>query len=290
MDYLLHLVILAGIYCILAVSLDLLVGHTGLLSLAHAAFWGTGAYISALLTVQAKLPFSVGLVAAMTGTYMIAYVTAIPLLRIRGDRFVIVTLGVQMIVFSILNNCTWLTQGPLGIPGIPHASVFGTELYSPSMFAVLTVSCAMAAYLAALRISNSPFARILHAVREDELFAMAMGKDTKRAKMNVFAASACLAAMGGTLYAHYMTYIDPTSFTVMESILILSMVIIGGLGSVWGPLIGAIVLVTVPEALRFVGFPSSLAAHMRQCLYGSLLVILMIVRPRGLVGKYVLDQ
>jgi branched-chain amino acid transport system permease protein len=127
---------------------------------------------------------------------------------------------------------------------------------------------------------------VLHAIREDEVFAKAQGKNTVCFKVTAFAVSAALAAMAGSLYAHYITYIDPTSFTVMESILIISMVIIGGAGSLWGPLVGAVVLVTLPEALRFVGLPSAVAANLRQIIYGSLLVIMMMFRPRGLVGKY----
>ena len=127
---------------------------------------------------------------------------------------------------------------------------------------------------------------MLHAIREDEVFAKAHGKNTLYFKVTAFAVSAALAAMAGSLYAHYITYIDPTSFTVMESILIISMVIIGGAGSTWGPLVGAFVLVTLPEALRFIGLPSAVAANLRQIIYGSLLVIMMMFRPRGLVGKY----
>ncbi|MEK7676048.1 MAG: branched-chain amino acid ABC transporter permease [Verrucomicrobiota bacterium] len=136
------------------------------------------------------------------------------------------------------------------------------------------------------RITSSPFGRVLHAIREDDVFAKAHGKNTLYFKVTAFAGSAALAAMAGSLYAHYITYIDPTSFTVMESILIISMVIIGGAGSLWGPLVGAIVLMTLPEALRFIGLPSAVAANLRQIIYGSLLVITMMFRPRGLVGKY----
>jgi branched-chain amino acid transport system permease protein len=127
---------------------------------------------------------------------------------------------------------------------------------------------------------------VLHAIREDEVFTRALGKNTLRYKVTAFAVSAALAASAGSLYAHYIIYIDPTSFTVMESILVISMVIIGGAGSPWGPLVGAVVLVTLPEALRFVGLPSSVAANLRQIFYGALLVIMMMFRPRGLVGRY----
>ena len=153
-------------------------------------------------------------------------------------------------------------------------------------FLALAASFASFAYFAVYRITSSPFGRVLHAIREDEVFVRAHGKNTLYFKVVAFAVSAALASMAGSLYAHYITYIDPTSFTVMESILIISMVIIGGAGSLWGPLIGAVVLVTLPEALRFVGLPSAVAANLRQIIYGSLLVIMMMFRPRGLMGKY----
>jgi branched-chain amino acid transport system permease protein len=153
-------------------------------------------------------------------------------------------------------------------------------------FVILVTAIATMTYLIVWRVTTSPFGRVLHAIREDEVFAKALGKNTLWFKITVFAVSAALPASAGSLYAHYITYIAPTSFTVMESILIISMVIIGGAGSLWGPLIGAFVLVTLPEALRFVGLPSAVAANMRQIIYGSLLVVMMMVRPRGLVGRY----
>jgi branched-chain amino acid transport system permease protein len=153
-------------------------------------------------------------------------------------------------------------------------------------FLVLSATMACFAYFVVYRLATSPFGRVLHAIREDELFARAQGKNTLWFKVTAFAVSAALAAMAGSFYAHYITFIDPTSFTVMESIFIISMVIIGGAGSLWGPLVGAFVLVTLPEALRFIGLPSAVAANLRQIIYGSLLVIVMMFRPRGLVGKY----
>jgi branched-chain amino acid transport system permease protein len=126
----------------------------------------------------------------------------------------------------------------------------------------------------------------MQSVGRKEVFAQAMGKNTLRFKVTAFAVSAVLAALAGSLYAHYVTYIDPTSFTVMESLLVISMVIIDGTGSLWGPMIGAIVLVMLPEALRFLGLPSSVAANLRQIVYGVLLVVMMMIRPGGLMGRY----
>ena len=286
MEYLLNILIFAAIYTTLAVSLDLLAGRAGLMSIAHAAFYGLGAYTSALLAVQFGASFITGVLAGMVVAILISLIVSLPSLRLRDDYFVIATFGFQMILFSVFNNWIELTRGPMGISGIPQPDIFGWHVTSHLDFLILAAAFACFTYFVVYRLTSSPFGRVLHAIREDEVFAKAHGKNTLRFKVTAFAVSAALAASAGSLYAHYISYIDPTSFTVMESILIISMVIIGGAGSLWGPLVGAVVLVTLPEALRFVGLPSAVAANLRQIIYGSLLVIMMMFRPRGLVGKY----
>jgi branched-chain amino acid transport system permease protein len=179
-----------------------------------------------------------------------------------------------------------VTRGPLGIFGIPQPTIFGWKVDSHLGFLILAAGFTAFTYLVVYLLASSPFGRVLLAIREDEVFAKAHGKNTLYFKVMVFAISAALAAAAGSFYAHYITFIDPTSFTVMESILIISMVIIGGAGSLWGPLVGAFVLVTLPEVLRFVGLPSASAANLRQIIYGTLLIIMMMFRPRGLMGKY----
>lgn len=286
MEYFLHILVLIGAFTTLAVSLDLVAGYTGLLSIAHAAFYGVGAYTSALLAVNLGASFPVGLLMGMLLAALVSLVVSLPSLRLHDDYFVIATFGFQMILFSVFNNWMELTRGPLGIPGIPQPVIFGWTVQSHFEFVLLAAVLAGFTYLVVNSIATSPFGRVLRAIREDEVFAQAMGKNTLRFKVSAFAVSAALAASAGSLYAHYVTYIDPTSFTVMESILVISMVIIGGAGSRWGPVIGAVVLVTLPEALRFLGLPSGVAANLRQVIYGILLVLMMMFRPQGLVGRY----
>ena len=286
MEYLFHIGILVGIYVILAVSLDLLAGHAGILSLAHAAFYGIGAYTSALVAVRLGAPFWVGLLVGMGAAAAISIMVSLPSLRLHDDYFVIATFGFQVILLSVLNNWMDLTRGPLGIPGIPRPVLLGWEVRTQLEFLILTAAAAIISYLIVGRIAGSPFGRVLRAIREDEVFPGSLGKNTIGFKVLAFSVSAALAAVAGSLYAHYVTYIDPTSFTVMESILVISMVILGGAGSPWGPVVGAVVLVTLPELLRFVGLPSSVAANVRQILYGGLLVAFMMWRPQGLLGKY----
>jgi branched-chain amino acid transport system permease protein len=286
LEYVFHIVVIASIYTVLAVSLDLVAGHTGMLSLAHAAFYGIGAYITALLAVTIGTPFYAGIPVGMAVAGTASILVSVPGARLRGDYFAIATLGFQVIVWSLFNNWVSVTRGPLGIPGIPQMRLFGWTFASPISFAVLTCVIAIVSYALVTRIVSSPFGRVLRAIREDEDFVLSLGRNPVYFKVVTFAFSAALAAAAGGLYAYYVTFIDPTSFTVMESILILSMVIIGGAGSRWGPLVGAVILVAFPEVLRFVGLPSSVAASLRQIFYGSMLIGMMMFRPNGLMGHY----
>ena len=290
MDYLLHILILINIYIILVVSLDLIAGYTGLLSIAHAAFYGIGAYATALLSIHFQTNFLFNMLFGVVGAAALGIIIAFPSLRIHDDYFVIATFGFQMIVYSVLNNWVELTRGPLGIPGIPVASLFGLAFDSHWRFLVLSAIFASLAYLLVRKLVNSPYGRVLKAIREDEVFAESLGKNVNSYKIQVFVIGGALASVAGNLYAHYVTFIDPTSFTILESILVISMVIIGGAGSLRGPVIGAVVLVILPEALRFVGLPSSVAANVRQIFYGGLLVLMMLYRPQGLVGEFNLQR
>lgn len=290
MDYLLHILILINIYIILVVSLDLVAGYTGLLSIAHAAFYGIGAYSTALLSLHFQTNFLFNMLFGILGAALLGIVIAFPSLRIHDDYFVIATFGFQMIVYSVFNNWVALTRGPLGIPGIPVASLFGLAIDSHWKFLLLSGIFALLACLLVRKLVHSPYGRVLRAIREDEVFAQSLGKNVNSYKIQVFVIGGALASMAGNLYAHYVTFIDPTSFTILESILVISMVIIGGAGSLAGPVIGAAVLVILPEALRFVGLPSSVAANMRQIFYGSLLFLMMLYRPQGLIGEFKLQR
>jgi len=174
----------------------------------------------------------------------------------------------------------------MGLPGIPQPVIFGLKIDNHWSFLVLTTILASFTYFIAYRIVSSPYGRILKAIREDEVFTQSLGKNVAAFKVKIFMVSAALASLAGVLYATYITYIDPTSFTVNESIFIISIVIIGGAGNLKGSVVGAIVLVMLPELLRFVGLPNSVAANIRQMLYGGLLVVFMLWRPRGFIGEY----
>lgn len=286
MEYLLHILVITGIYIILTLSLNLLVGYTGLAALGHAAFSCVGAYASALLALNYGLPPLFGLligacVAAVLGAFI-----GIPSLRLKGDYLAIATFGFGVIVYSVAKNWVSVTRGPMGLPGIPAFSIFGFQLSDIWQYLVLVAVFVLVTYFIINRIVCSPFGRVLRGIREDEIAALAMGKNINKYKVIVFIVGAFFAGIAGSLYAHYITFIDPSSFTVMESITILLMVVFGGMGSLSGSFVGAAVLVIFPELLRFLGMPSSVAAPLRQMLYGLLLILLMLKRPQGILGTY----
>lgn len=286
MDYFLHILIMVGIYSIVAMSLNLLAGYTGLISVAHAAFYGIGAYTTALLTLNTGLPFWVNIPAGVVGSGLVAFLISWPALRTHDDYFIITTFAFQIIIFSIMNNWVSFTGGPGGLSGIPRPTIFGLPVSSHLLFLSFVVAFGVLTYLFLSRLVNSPFGRVLKAIREDEIFAMSTGKDVMQYKVAVFVVAATTASIGGSLYVYYTSYIDPTSFTIMESIFMLSIVIIGGAGSLRGSIVGAALLICIPEILRFVEMPNAIAANMRQILYGGLLVFFMMFRPQGLLGEY----
>lgn len=286
MEYLLHILIIAGIYIILTLSLNLIVGYTGLPALGHAAFSCVGAYTSSLLALNLGVSPWIGLVVGAIAALVFGVAIGFPSLRLKGDYFALATFGFGVIVYSIAKNWVSLTRGPMGLPGIPRFSLFGFSLDALWSYLILVLIFVLIAIFVLRRVVQSPFGRVLRSIREDEIASQALGKDTARYKLIVFMIGAFFAGIAGSLYAHYITFIDPSSFTVMESITILLMVIFGGMGSIPGSIVGATVLVVLPELLRFLGMPSSIAAPGRQMIYGLLLVILMIKRPQGLLGRY----
>jgi len=286
MEYLLHIAILIGIYTIAATSLNLVAGYTGLISISHAAFAGVGAYVTALMGLKLNLLFWFSLPCAMAVAAVLALVASIPALRVHDDYFVLATFALQVIATSIMTNWVDFTGGPLGLPGIPQPSIFGAILSTHWRMLVLVWLLAGLFLFLTYRLVHSPFGRVLKAIREDEVLVRAFGRNVFWFKVSAFVMGAACVAVSGSLYAVYITFIDPSSFTVMESIFILAVIIVGGAGTLWGPVIGATALVALPELLRFVGLPSAVAANVRQVLYGLLLVAMMFWRPRGLIGEF----
>ena len=275
MQYILHLIIFILIYILLSQSLSLAAGYSGLISLAHAGFYGIGAYTTALLSINYGLPFLITLPAAMLLCGIIAVVVSVISLRTVDDYFIIITLGIQVVAFSIMNNWQSLTRGPLGIPGIPSIEILGLQFDDKISFLMLSLFFVVIVWFLLNNISRSPFGRVLIALSEDEIFTQSLGKNVYKSKIISFTISAMFAAIPGVLYAHYISYIDPTSFTINESIFILSIVIIGGMRNMWKIAGAAAFLILLPEALRFIGMPDNIAANMRQIIYGAILIFVI---------------
>ncbi len=276
-DYFIDVAILAGIYTILALGLNVVVGFAGLLNLGFVAFYAIGAYTYAILNTRfgidfwSALPFSIGL------TTVAGFLLAIPALRLRGDYLAIVTLGFGEIVRLILNNWDSVTRGPNGISGITPPAIMSISLGKLSYYYYLVLLCVILTVFITRRVYSSRIGRAWVAIREDEVVSSAMGINTTMYNLYAFAFGAFWAGLAGTLFAGKMQFVSPESFTFMESILILSMVILGGLGSIPGVILGAIILVMLPEILREVQLYRMLAL-------GSGLVLLMVFRPQGLLG------
>jgi len=286
MEYLLHIGIMLCIYIILVLSTNLTVGMANLLTMCQAAFYGVGAYIGTYFLMHFNLPFVVIALIVMLATGLTSLIISYASVKLKGDYFILGTLGFQMIVYTILYNWVNVTRGPYGIPGIPSIKLFGvwnvTGIYA---YFFLALILAVAVALIFSQLQRSPYGRMLKAIRTDELSAQALGRNTVQLKAWAFFISAAFAGVAGLVYASYVSYIDPTSFTLDESIFIITALFIGGIGSrVWGPIAGAAVVVILPELLRFVGLPDAVAANLRQVIYGLVLIVLMFVRPQGLLG------
>lgn len=267
-------------------SLNLVVGFTGLLSVTHAAFYGLGAYATALLMTSLGVNFFLSILIGMAISGLSALVIGYVLSRFDGDYFALGSFGFNIIVFSIFLNWQDLTRGPLGIPGIPRPTMFGYTFTDNLAFLALSLVMLGVVYVGVRWLTGSSFGRALKAIREDEKALQVFGYATSQYKLAVFVISAMIAGIAGSFFATYISYIDPTSFVLMESIFILMAIILGGLASHKGAIVGAVCLILLPEILRFVGFPTDIAAQMRQVVYGVLLVVLMIYRPQGFVGEY----
>ena len=267
--YYLQILVNIGIGIILALGLNIVTGLTGQLSLGHAAFMSIGAFTSALLTIKLGMPFSVYLILTGFITAAAAALIGLPILRLTGDYLAICTLGFAEIVKVVFLNLD-ITNKALGLT-VPAANTAVPMPVVVWAVVLLTIICTTF-------IHNSRFGRALMAIRGDEIAAEAMGINVTLYKVQSFALGAFMAGVGGGLYAHFMGYINPSDFGFLKSVDILSMIVLGGLGSITGSVIGATILSAAPEFLRFM-------ASYRMLVYGGLLVCMMIFRPNGLMGS-----
>ena len=296
MNYVFHLGIYLAMYVILALSLNLIVGWLGRLSLAHAGFVAIGAYAYALATLKLGCGFVPALLLAVALGVALSPLLSLPSWRFRGDFFVMISLAVGALIQGLAHNWsipgydvgTWanLTNGPFGIAGIAKPDIFGIKLDTISAICALSWILAAICMVASLRLTHSPWGRLLKCLRDDELALRGLGKNVRLVKAQAFAISCGMAAVGGVIYASYVSYIDPSAASLDESILLLSMVCVGGMGNFRGPVVGAVVLLLLPELLRLTPMPQAAAANVRLLVYGLLMVVMVHFRPQGIAGEY----
>ena len=296
MNYVLHLLIYLSIYAILALSLDLVVGYMGRLNLAHAGFVAVGAYAYALITVKLGWGFIPGLMVAVIVAALLSPLLSLPAWRFKGDFFIMITLTVQALLYGVINNWTStgaplgtlrnLTNGPFGIAGVSRPEFFGYKCDTLGAMSVLSVALAGICALIVFCLIRSPWGRLLKCARDDELALCGLGKNLRALKIQVFAFSCGLAAVGGVIYVSYVSYIDPSAASLDESILLVCMLSVGGMGNFRGPLVGALVLLLLPELLRLAPLPQAFAANFRLLAYGLLIILIVHFRPQGIAGEY----
>jgi branched-chain amino acid transport system permease protein len=261
-------------------------GYPGLLGLSYIAFYAVGAYASSLLVVRLGFSFWAGLCSAFVVSALVAYVIGMLTLRLKEDYFVIATLGIHLIVICIFTNWVSVTGGPFGIYGIPRPSFFGFGL--PSTWYLLVIVLVMVLLvIIASNIVHSPAGRVLRAIREGEIVTRLLGKSTASFKILLFVISSGFAGIAGALYASLIGFIGPGSFTLWDMFIVVSMVVVGGKGTIKGPIIGAACLVLLPEILRFIGLPSTVSGFVNQIIFGIIVIFLIRFRPHGLAGRRV---
>ena len=276
-EYILHTAVLAGIYVILASSLNITNGYTGLFSFGHAAFYGIGAYTAAILATRLGWGFALTLPAAGVVAAAFGAALALPTLRLSGIFLALVTIGFQEIAYLVTLNWIGLTRGPMGIPGIPPAALFGIELRGNAAYYWLVLALDVLTLFVLSRIVTSRVGRAFVAIREDELAAEASGIPAFRMKVLSFVIATFFAGIAGAFFAHHARFVSADSFRLDETFVILTMLIVGGLGSLAGPVIGAVALVILPEASRFL-------AEYRGVVYGLILIGVILFRPDGVAG------
>ncbi|HOX28548.1 MAG TPA: branched-chain amino acid ABC transporter permease [bacterium] len=275
--YYISVLIFVAINMIVAVGLNLLVCHAGQISLGHAGFYGIGAYTTAVLTTAHHCPVWVDTLIAVALAALIAWIMGTPTLKLKGHYLAVATLGLGIIMHIVFNEWEKVTGGPSGIVGIPGLSIFGRGIGSDLAYYYLFWSFALLTLLVALNLVKSRVGRAMRALHGSEVAAAAMGINVSGYKVKIFVLSAALAALAGSFYAHYVTFISPTGFGLSFSILLLTMIIVGGAESVWGAVIGSVVLTSLPEFLR--GFKDYDVV-----IYGFILVAVVIFLPAGIIG------
>lgn len=284
--YLLNLATLICINAVLAITLNFIMGYAGIFSVAHAIFFGIGAYAAAYFAIHASASLFLAVPVAMAVAAVLSLILALPALRVRGEYFVAASLGLQVLGVTVFSEWKSVTGGIGGVIGIPPVELFGYAVADPLHFLLLTVVCLLLVIAVIGILVRTSFGRNLKAIRDSESAAQAFGKNVAVIKTMSVLISSSLAAGAGALYAFYMSFINVESFTLDTSMLLMAMVIIGGTGTLLGPIIGAALLMLLPSLFSYMWFlPQTEIGSIQQIAYGIAMVLLMIYRPGGIVGS-----
>ncbi len=283
-SYLESLLIFTALAIILASSLNLVLGYGGMFSVAHAVFYGVGAYTASLLALHLSNSLVLSILCAIITGGLAGLLLAVPALRVKEEYFVVASLGFQIIASTVFNQWDAVTGGIGGLTGIPPASLFGYEIDSYGAHLVVTSLLAAAVLAIVAALMRSSFGRALRALRDDEQALSSLGRNPTHLRLVTVALSAMIASVAGVLYAYFTSFVNPESFTLDESVMMMVMVIIGGAGTVWGPPLGAAFVTIFPALLSFLKLPSSLLGPVQRLTYGVIMTLLMIYEPAGIVG------
>ena len=289
--YLVNIVVLFSINAILAMTLNFIMGYAGIFSLAHAIFFCVGAYTAAFIAINFTDSLLVCMAGAMALSGLLSLALALPALRVRGEYFVAASLGLQVIGVTVFSEWHSVTGGLAGMVGIPPPQLFGFTFTDPLHFVALALICLLAVLGVIALLVRGSFGRSLMAIRDSESATQAYGKHVSAVKTLSVVVAASLAAVGGTLYAFYMSFVNVEGFMLEASILLMAMVIIGGTGTLMGPIVGAALLMALPAALSYLPFlPAEELGSAQQIIYGAAMVLLMMFRPGGLVSARVKER
>ena len=285
MNYFYTIITLIAIYALLSESLNLIMGYGGMFHMGQGALFCIGAYVGALVTVHFRFPFIVEMLVAGVVSGIVGLVLSYPALRLRGDYLAFATYGVGIVIYAVANNWVELTNGPMGLPGVSRPTILGFYFSDNLAYMLLTLGVSILCLFIIYRIMHSPYGKTIEAIREDETGAFACGINVSRLRTEVFCVGSVFAGVAGVLFAHYLTIVDPASFTATVSSLIISMVVIGGRGSFWGAVLGAVIVLALPEALRFLDVSSFYREQIQNIVYSIILIMIILKRPQGLLGK-----
>lgn len=276
-----HILIITLIFSILALGQNVITGWAGMLTAGQAAFAGVGAYTSAILTMNYQMPWIASFAIAGLFSAIVGALLALPCLRVRSDFLSLVTIAFNQLFYVIANNWMDLTRGPMGLTGVPSISLFGWTPNGPTQQFWLMLAIAVLLFIAVARLTRGATGRAWKMIRDDETAARSIGVNVTYYKVLAFAVGCALCGMAGSFYGHYLRLVSPDMFTLLDSLLLMQMVILGGLASIAGTVLGAFLMILIPEALRS---SNELLITLRPGIAGVVLLCLMIWRPNGLLG------